>query len=289
VLPTRLLVRSADYVADGNAALGPGPLNLIEVHPELLGLLLRGLRGIRLLTALLTTGGLLRRLLALLRHLLSLLCSLSRRLLGLSRRLPGSVLSLARHLSGLIRSLARSVLHTLRGLAYLVRDPTERTSSALLLAACEAAYGVLRLLGRLARGILDLTRRLAGRLLSLTSNLTCLVCSLACGILDLTRRLAGYVLRLLRRLRYLLLGALGRLFHLVLNALLMGRLVYGPFELYVVVGHLLDLGLGIAIGELFGVLLELLTVVLDLTFQAANGLRVEVPRALLGQLFDLLL
>jgi hypothetical protein len=283
------------------------------------------MRGVRLLAALLTTG----RLLALLRSLPCLVCSLARGLLGLSSSLTcrvlhllrsptGSLLRLARNLTCLICSLSGRllsltssltcrVLHTLRGLAYLVRDPTERTSSALLLAACEAANGVLhlacrlaglvcnlarsvlRLLGRLARGVLDLTRRLAGSLLRLTSNLTCLVCSLACGILDLTRRLAGYVLRLLRRLRYLLLGALGRLFHLVLDALLLGRLVYGPFELYVVVGHLLDLGLGIAIGELLGVLLELLTVVLDLTFQAANGLRVEVPRALLGQLFDLLL
>ena len=94
MLPTRLLVRSADYVADGNAALGPGPLNLIEVHPELLGLLLRGLRGIRLLTALLTTGGLLRRLLA-------LLCCLTGGVLGLACYLARLIRGLTRHLLGL--------------------------------------------------------------------------------------------------------------------------------------------------------------------------------------------
>jgi hypothetical protein len=83
--------------------------------------------------------------------------------------------------------------------------------------------------------------------------------------------------------------ALGSLVHLILDALLLGRLVYGAFELVVVVGHLLDLGLRVALRELLGVLLELLTVVLDLGLQAADRLRVEVLRALLGKLLELLL
>jgi hypothetical protein len=40
---------------------------------------------------------------------------------------------------------------------------------------------------------------------------------------------------------------------------------------------------------LLGVLLELLAVALDLALQAADGLRVEVLRALLGELLELLL
>ena len=245
--------------------MGPGPLNLIEVDAKLLGLLLRGLRGVRLLTALLTTGRLLRRLLALLRHLLPLLGGLSRRILGLSGR------------------LTRGVLHALGGLAYLVRDPTEGTSSALLLAATgQATNGVLRLLCRLACSVLHLSRYLTG-----------LVGCLACHLLSLACRLPRCVLRLLsrtlREVHHLLLRALGRFVHLILDTLVLGRLVYGPLELHVVVGHLLDLRLGIAFGELLGVLLELFTVVLDLALQAANGPRVEVLRALLRQLLELLL
>jgi hypothetical protein len=316
VLPYQLLVRSAYDVPDSDAAFSPGPLNLVEVDTKLLGLLLRGLRGVRLL---LPTGRLLRRLLSLLGSLpcciLSLSGRLSRgvlRLLGslpcligsLPRGLTCRLLRLVRHLSclvgclprgllGLTRCLAGSVLHTLRGLAHLVRDPTERTSSALLivalLAAGKAAHGVLHLTRRLAgligdlpRGVLGLPCRLAGSVLHLTCYLTGLVGCLPRCVL----RLLG---RTLREVRHLLLRALGSLVHLILDTLVLGRLVYGPFELHVVVGHLLDLGLGIAVGELLGVLLELLAVVLDLALQAADRLRVEVLRVLLRLLLDLLL
>ena len=149
-------------------------------------------------------------------------------------------------------------------------------SAPALLAAGEAANGVLRPAGRLA-----------GRFLGLTGYLACLVCSLACDLLGLVRCLAGGVLRLLGAP-----CANSVIFCWVLWAAsftwswmpcVLGRLVYGALELHVVVGHLLDLGLGVALGELLGVLLELLAVVLDLALQAAYGLRVEVPGALLGR------
>ena len=291
----QLLVRSADDVPDGDAAFGPGPLHLVEVHAELLGLLLRGLRGVRLL---LTTGGLLRRLLALLRGLLPLLSRLTGRLLGLTGRLArgvlrllggpaGRLLGLPGHLPGLVGRLTGrflrlagrltgGVLRALRDLAYLIGDPTEGAST-LLSSSCwpppvrpptvsctwPAAWpgGVLHLLCWPATGgVLGLARHLLG-----------LIRGLARGLLRLLRRP-------LRKFRHLLLRGLGRLVHLILDALVLGRLVYGPFELHVVVGHLLNLGLGIALGELLGVLLELLPVVLDLALQAADGLRVEVPQ-----------
>ena len=53
-------------------------------------------------------------------------------------------------------------------------------------------------------------------------------------------------------------------------------------EFHVGVVHLLNLGLRVALGELLGVLLQLLAVVLDLALQATNRLRVEVLRALLA-------
>jgi hypothetical protein len=106
---------------------------------------------------------------------------------------------------------------------------------------------------------------------------------------SLARGVLGLLSSTLRELRHFLLRALGRLVHLILDTLLLGRLVYGPFELYVVVGHLLNLGLRVALGELLRVLLELLAVVLDLALQATNRLRVEVLRALLRQLLELLL
>src|SRR5919107_4095423 len=131
---TRLLFRSADHVLNRDATLRPGALHLGEVHAELLGLLLGGVRGFRLL--LLTAGRLLRGLLALLGGLAS-------RLLRLSGR------------------LTRSVLHALGDLPDLVGDPAER--SALLLttaqAAGEAAHGVLSLAHRLSGLVGHLSRR----------------------------------------------------------------------------------------------------------------------------------
>src|SRR5215213_4950012 len=335
--PIRLLVRSADDVPNGDAALCPRALHLGEVHAELLGLLLGGVRGFRLLllATLLATGCLLRGLLALLgglsggvlrlagrlsggvlrllRSLSRLVGHLARRVLGLSGRLPCRVLGLSRNLLGLVGGLTRRVLHALGHLTDLVRDPAEGAAPTLLLvvalltareAVRKTAYGVLHLSGGLTRSVLRLLGRTARSLLRLSRNLAGLVGGLARHLLGLvgrlTRHLLGLpgglscrVLRLLRRalgeLRHLLLGALGRLVHLILDALLLGRLVNGPFKLIVVVGHLLDLGLRVALGELLGVLLELLAVVLDLGLQAADRLRVEVLRTLLGELLKLLL
>ena len=86
---------------------------------------------------------LLRRLLALLRHLtgciLGLSGSLPRSLLALLSRLSCRVLNLlgspTGRVLGLLGCLACGVLDLPCCLAYLVGDPTERTSSALLLAA----------------------------------------------------------------------------------------------------------------------------------------------------------
>ena len=214
------------------------------------------------------------------RRVLSLLGSPTGRVLRLACRLAGLIGGLTGHLLGLSRRLSGRVLYALRGLAYLVGDPTERASSpsAGRHPAGRRRSGRQRCpapAGGLACSVLDLTRYLTG-----------LVGCLACHLLSLACRLPRCVLRLLsrtlREFRYLLLRALGGLVHLILDALVLGRLVYGPFELHIVVGHLLDLGLGVALGELLGVLLELLAVVLDLALQAANGLRVEVLGALLG-------
>jgi hypothetical protein len=293
-----LLVRSAYDVPNGDAASGAGSLNLVEINAELLGLLLSGLRSVRLLF---TTGCLLRGLLALLSYLLPLLgglsgrilslacgltcgvlgllgglprlvCHLTGRILRLARGLSGRILRLARNLLGLIRGLARRllslacrlsgrILHALGDLPYLVCHPTERATAALLLIIVlllatgeSTGQAANRVLG-LARNLSDLVGSLASHLLGLVCGLARylarLVGGLASHLLGLTRHLPRRVLsllpRALRKLHYLLLGALCRLVHLVLDALLLGRLVNGPFELHVVVGHFLDLGLRVAL------------------------------------------
>src|SRR5215210_379463 len=64
-----LLVRGAHHVLDGDASVGAGTLDLGEVHPHFLRLLLGCLRGVRLLLGL-TAAGLLRLGAALLHDLL---------------------------------------------------------------------------------------------------------------------------------------------------------------------------------------------------------------------------
>ena len=127
-----LLVRSADDVPHSDAAFGPGSLNLVEVDAKLLGLLLRGLRGVRLL--LLASSGLLGRLLSLLGclsgNLLSLLGCLTCGVLCLARYLSCLVRGLSRRLLGLSGGLSGRVLHALGGLPYLVGDPAQRTSAS---------------------------------------------------------------------------------------------------------------------------------------------------------------
>ena len=138
-----LLVRSAGDVPHSDAAFGPGSLNLVEVDAKLLGLLLRGLRGVRLLPS---AGCLLRRLLTLLRHLLSLLGGLSCRVLACLAAWPAWS-SACPAASWACPAACPAVSCTpWRDLTDLIGDPAERTSSALLLAAGESAHGVLHLL-----------------------------------------------------------------------------------------------------------------------------------------------
>jgi hypothetical protein len=206
--PRLLLVRGLLHVPDGDAPTSPGTLHLGEVHTQLLGLLLGGLRGVRLLAALLlASSGLLGHLP---RGLLSLLGCLPCSLLSLLGRLPdgvlrllgrssGGILGLARHLSGLIRDLTGGVLGLARYLPDLIGDSAHKTSDAALLllaAAGEPAYGVLGL----ARYLSDLT----GGLLGLPDCLTCCVLGLlGCssrGVLYLSNNLSGSILRSLRGL-----------------------------------------------------------------------------------------
>src|SRR5215208_5847562 len=86
-------------------------------------------------------------------------------------------------------------------------------------------------------------------------------------------QLLGLLLGRIRRVRLLLASArgllgrllslLGSLIHRVIEALILGCLVYRVLELHVGVDHLLDLGLRISIGELLSVLLQLGAVLLE--------------------------
>ena len=286
--------------------------------------MLGGLGSVRLL--LLASSGLLGRLLALLRHLLTLLGCLTRRVLGLLRGptgrilclacdltglvgcLPGGVLRLlgcatcgvlclARYLAGLISGLPCGVLDLSGNLPNLICDPAKGASLAftlLLLASTgettgETAHGVLRL----ARYLTCLVSNLACGVLGLTRYLSCLVGSLACYLLGLARCLSGSVLgllgRSLRDLLHLLQGLLGSLVHRILDTSILGRLFHGTLELHVGVDHLLDLGLLVAFGELLSVLLQLFAVILRLALDPTKRLPVEVLGILHGLLLHLLL
>jgi hypothetical protein len=316
--PRLLLVRGALHVPDGDAPVGPGALHLGEVHAHLLGLLLGGLRGVRLLLAslllaslLLASSGLLGRLT---RGLLPLLGRLPCGVLGLLGGPSGGLLGLPRNLAGLVGGLTGYFLGLAGNLTYLIGDSAQGTSAALLTAAGEPA-------GEPAYGLLGLARDLAGLIGGLTGYFLGLACCLSSGVLSLlggpsggllglARDLAGLVgglpgyflglahclpggiLRLLGGpsggLLDLLLGLLGGRLHLVLHSGILGRLIHRALELYVRIDHLLDLGLRI-LGELLGKLLQLLAVVLDLALEAAHRLSVEVLGVLRGRLKILLL
>jgi hypothetical protein len=221
-----LLVQSAHHVLDGDAVLRTRALHLGEVHAELLGFLLRGVRGFRLLSA---PRPLLCRLLTLLGYLLALLGSLSCRVLRLSGH------------------LTRGILRLLRGLS--------------------------RLIGHLPGRVLGLTRDLSGLIRGLPRHL-----------LGLVGHLPGRVLRPLREIAHGLLELFGGLVHRVLYALVLGRTIHRALDLFIGVDHLIYLGLGITVGNLLRVLLELLAVVLDLGLDPAHRL----PEEVLG-LFQVLL
>jgi hypothetical protein len=263
-----------------------------EVHTQLLGLLLGGLRGVRLLLAALLLG--------LAGCLSGLICDLAGGLLSLSGCLSGSVLSLlgrssrgilglARHLAGLIRDLPRGLLGLARHLSDLIRESAQGTSAAPLLAAGEPTYGVLDALD----GLPGLSGDLAGGILGLARHLSDLIGGLSRGLLGLARHLSGGVLgllgRSLRGLHDLLLGLLGGLIHLVLDAHVLGRLIDRALEFDVGVDHLLDLGLRVAVGDLLRILLQLGAVVLHLAPEAAYRLPVEVLGVLRSLLLQLLL
>jgi hypothetical protein len=127
--PRLLLVRGALHVPDGDAPVGPGALHLGEVHAHLLGLLLGGLRGVRLLLAslLLASSGLLGRLP---RGLLPLLGRLPGGVLGLLGGPSGGLLGLARDLPGLVGGLPGYLLGLARNLPYLIGDSAQGTSAA---------------------------------------------------------------------------------------------------------------------------------------------------------------
>ena len=289
-----LLVRSAGDVPHSDAAFGTGSLNLVEVDAKLLGLLLRGLRGVRLLLT--SAGCLLRRLLALLCHLLPLLGCLPGGVLGLPGHLPRLIRRLSRRLLGLSSGLSGRVLHALGGLPYLIGDSSQRTSASLfvLLASTgESSHGVLNLSCRLARSVLCLLGNLSGLVRHLTCHLSGLIRRLTCSLLGLSRHLSGGVLSLLRSLTsdllHLLQGLLGSLLHSFLDTRILGRLIHGTLDLRVGVDHLLDLGLRVAFGELLSVLLQLFAVILSLALDPAQRLPVEVLSVLHGLLLHLLL
>lgn len=244
------LVGNAHHVLDGNAALGARALDLGEIHAHLVCLLLGGVRGIRLLTALLASSS----LLPLLRRLIS-------GVLRLLDRSSGNFLGLSRYLSGLIgcltRCLACGVLYALGYLTDLIGDSSQRSSATLLAAAGEPAYGFLGLTCHLP----GLIRGLPGYLLGLTR-------CLACGVLCLLGCLLGELLCLLG-------GGLCGLVHHVLDALVLGRSIHRALDFHVGVDHLLDQGLRIPIGSPLIVTLELLPVVLDLALDPAQRLPKE--------------
>jgi hypothetical protein len=294
----RLLVRGLLHVPDGDAAVCSRALHLVDVHTQLLGLLLGCLRGVRLLAAslLLASSGLLGRLP---RGLLPLLGRLSGGVLGLLGCPACGFLGLARNLAGLIGGLSGYLLSLARNLPYLVGDSAQGTSAALLAAAGETAYGLLGLPGHLAGlignlsgcvlcllgcpacGLLGLARNLPGLIGGLSGYLLSLAGGLTGGVLGLLGRPAGGLLDLL-------LGLLGSLLHLVLYPNILGRLIHRALELYVRVDHLLDLALRL-LGELLRKLLQLGAVILNLALKAAYGLPVEVLGVLRGLLNVLLL
>jgi hypothetical protein len=278
--PRLLLVRGLLHVPYGDAAPCSRALHLGDIHTQFLGLLLGCLRGVRLLLASL--------LLLASRGLLGLAGCLSRGLLGLSGCLSGCLLCLARRLSGLIGYLSRCLLGLARHLADLIGESAQGTSAALL-AAGEPAYGVLDALNSLAGLIGGLSRCLLG----LARHLAGLIGYLSRCLLGLAGCLPGCVLHLLGRslrgLLDLLLGLLGGLIHLVLDAHVLGRLINRALEFDVGVDHLLDLGLRVALLDLLRILLQLGAVILDLAFEAAYGLPVEVLGVLRSLLLQLLL
>jgi hypothetical protein len=318
----RLLVRGADHVPDGDAALGSGALHLGEVHSQLLSLLLGGLRSVRLLLSalLLAAAGLLgslaRRLLSLLGcltgGLLSLLscltggvlrllgrlsclvCHLTGGLLGLASNLSCLVGRLTRGLLGLVCRLSGRVLRLTCDLPDLIGHSLEGTSASLVPAATgNSANGFLSLACDLSRLVGRLTCDLSGLICGLPGGLLGLVCRLARDLLSLVGRLTGGLLCLLgstlRKLLHLLLGLLDGLVRYLYDALLLSCLIHRVFEFHVGVDHLLDLGLRVALGELLRVLLQLGAVVPDLAPEAAHGPPVEVLGVLHRLLLQLLL
>ncbi len=306
---SRLLIRGADHVPDGNTPFSPGTLHLREVHTQLLSLLLGGLRSVRLLLLLASSGRLLSLLGCLPRCLLPLLGCLPGGVLGLLGGSSGGLLRLSRNLSCLIGSLpgyllglpgrlSGRVLGLARNLPDLIGDPAQGTPASLafatlLAAAGEPANGVLHLLGCLACGVLGLLGGSSGGLLRLSRNLPCLVGGLPGYLLGLACCLSGGILRLLgrflRELLHLLHGLLGSLVHRFLDTRILGRLIHGALELHVGVDHLLDLGLLVAFGELLSVLLQLFAVTLSLALDPTQRLPVEVLGVLHGLLLHLLL
>jgi len=296
------------YVLDGYEPPGACAFDRGQVYPQLLRFTPGGVCGPRLLRSVFLSdlSGLVGDLTC---GVLGLLGRSSSRFLSLSRYLSSLIRGLPRNILGLSRCLSRRVLHALHGLPYLVGHPAQRTSASLLFTFLlaspgqptgESANGVLNLSGRLtglvgdlARGVLDLSGCLASGIRRLSCDLSGLIRSLSGGILSLTCCLARCVLcllgRLPRELLHLLQGLLGSLVHRVLDACILGRLIHGAFELRVGVDHLLDLGLLVALGELLGVLLQLLAVVLGLALDLTQRLPVEVLGVLHGLLLHLLL
>ena len=237
----RLLVRGADHVPDGDAALGSGALHLGEVHAQLLSLLLGGLRGVQLLLSALLLA-------ALLLAAAGLLGSLAPRLLPLLGCLTGGLLSLLSCLTG-------GVLRLLGRLSRLVGRLTCDLSGLI----CGLPGGLLglasdlsRLVGRLTRGLLGLVCRLSGRVLRLTGDLPDLIghslerasaspvpaatgnsangfLSLACDLSHLVGGLTCDLSGLICGLTGGLLGLVGRLARDLLS--LVGRLTGGLLRL----------------------------------------------------------
>ena len=189
--------------------------------------------------------------------------------------LPCSLLTLLGRLTGGVLCLLGCSSCDLLGLSGylsdLIGDPAQGSAAlllALLTPACQAANGILHLLGRSSCGFLCLSRYLARLIGRLSSGFLCLSSHLTGSVLHLLGRS-------LRDLLHLLLGLLEGLAHHVFHSHILGRLIHRTLDLRVGVDHLLDLGLSVAVGKLLRVLLELLSVVLDLALYAAHRLPVE--------------
>src|SRR5918993_1698545 len=194
-VPSFFMASGTRHILEGYEPPRARAFDCREVYAELLRFTPGGVRGLRLIASGSASG------------ILGLLGSTSGSVLSLVRYLPGLVGGLPSGLLDLSRCLLSRVLYALRGLPDLLGDPTERTS-ALLLAACEPAYGILNA----PDGLPGLIGCLTGCVLGLLGGSASGVLGLACYLPGLLGDLSGRVLRSLHGLASRLFTA-GPVFH----------------------------------------------------------------------------